>query len=198
MIWSLLALGGIAFWCATGLFVLLAIWLVAEEHFGRSLLALAGYVLVISLFGDLWSWRPDPALLYIGIPAYFAMGIGWGIVKWYLRLRRKAEEYKECRRDWLVAYGVLDATLDTPIPDSLAKKAACLIQQDDFDARRNKGLIIGWMAMWPFSMAWAAIDEPWRRIYHALANLFQRIADHVKAKAGIDKDINLLNTANKK
>jgi hypothetical protein len=46
------------------------------------------------------------------------------------------------------------------------------------------------MGFWPFSMIWAAIDEPWRYIYDLLAGVFQRISDSVYKAAGCDNDFN--------
>jgi hypothetical protein len=191
MIWGLLALGGITFWCATALFLLLVVWAVAKDHFGRGILVLLGYAALLSLFGDLWKHSIHPALFYVGIPAYFAAGIGWGIARWYLWLHHHADKYKEARRYFLVENKYPDATLDTPVPDELRDVFlnTRFGKQADFNAAANKGRIIGWMAMWPFSMLWTVLDEPWRRLYRALSAMFQRIADRVRKSTGIDMDL---------
>jgi hypothetical protein len=189
----LLVFTGAWFWILTALCILLLVCEVAAERSVAAGFTILLYLAAIHLFGNasLFSEvRDNPEYLYIGLPAFFAVGAAWALVKWWFFVKRSALEYRERRMAFLDGKG-LTATLDTPVPDSL--KA----QWGDFQGRRvrvgrrivqtsakplareNKGRIITWMVYWPFSMAWTVLDEPWRLIYEAMSRLFQRISDRI-------------------
>lgn len=136
----------------------------------------------------------NPAILYIGIPLYFLAGTVWAIVKWYLYVKRSAVKYKEERREFLLLNNIKDATLDTVVPESLRKTWSLRGSRHRTSVPqvgRNKGRILTWMTLWPFSVVWAIIDEPWRYIYDAVASMLQRISNAVYRRAGYDSDMSV-------
>lgn len=192
MIWELFILGGVAFWILTGLVFLLLLWAASDDRAVASGLLLAGWVAAIYLFGNASTLSmPDAWVFYIGIPAYLVTGTLWGIGKWYLFVSREVMRYRERRQEFLILNGIEHATMDTPVPPALKAswRRATYGRQSRPIARQHKRRIISWMCFWPTSVVWAVIDEPWRRIYTAVASLLQRIADSVYEKAGVDADL---------
>jgi len=192
MIWELFILGGVAFWILTGVVFLLLLWAASDDRAVASGLLLAGYLAAIYLFGNASKLPvPDAWVFYIGIPAYLAAGTLWGIGKWYLFVSREVMRYRESRQEFLILRGIEHATMDTPVPAELKapwRRAAHGMNRRPI-ARQHKRRIISWMCFWPTSVLWAVIDEPWRRIYSAVASMLQRIADSVYEKAGVDADL---------
>ena len=56
----------------------------------------------------------------------------------------------------------------------------------------NKGRIIAWITYWPFSVAWAAINQPVRyistEIYHLTSNIYEKILVSVRDENPDEKD----------
>jgi hypothetical protein len=189
MIAEFFILGGIWWWFLTVAIFFLLVWEIAGEKVIAAFFTLGLYLGLIHLFGNASIFDTigkNPALIYIGVPAYFIVGTGWGFIKWFLYIKRKILDYKETRQSWLQSSGVNDATLNTPIPDNL--KESWVIRVPNFYAVRHKNKIITWMAFWPLSMIWSFIDEPWRYIYNFCIGLLQKIADKVYKSSGIEQD----------
>jgi len=186
-------LGGVWFWLLTVAFIIALIWEISGDRGVAALFTVGVYLGLIHLFGNATIFSAlaaNPAWLYIGIPVYFVVGALWSLGKWYLYVKRDMREnYKEQRMEWLHINGMENATLDTPIPEEWKVQwVKAKRKPHKILARRNKGRIMTWMTFWPFSALWAAIDEPWRYIYDALSELFQRISDHVYRHAGVEED----------
>jgi len=182
--------GGIWFWLLTGLLVVALIW---ETSAARPLLALftlVFYGALLHLFGDalLFSTiKAHPEVLYIGLPCYFLAGAVWSIINWALYVKRRANKYREERQGFLIGKGCKEATLDCLVPDEYRED---WIQWHGTRnrkplVRRNKGMVLTWMGLWPVSV----IDEPWRYIYDAIHNLLQRISDKIYAGTGYEQDL---------
>lgn len=176
--WALVFTGA-WFWILTVFVFALLVWEVANEKSVKAVFTIALYILIIHLFGDVSLFstlKMHPEYIYIGVPTFFVLGALWSLVKWWLFVKRMALEWRECRMSCLINNGILDATLDTTIPEHLKLK---IHKTTKPLARTNKNRIITWMVYWPFSMVWTILDEPWRLIYEFMSRVFQKISDHV-------------------
>lgn len=195
MIFELFILGGVAFWILSSVMFLLLLWAASDDRAAASGLLVAGYLAAIYLLGNAATVSmPDPWVFYIGIPAYLAVGTLWGIGKWYLYVSRQVMSYKEHRQEFLINSGIAHATMDMVVPANLKAKWRNMGHRYGGlhgrpVARQNKRRIISWMCFWPTSIIWSVIDEPWRRIYNAIASLLQRISDSIYERAGVDADL---------
>lgn len=103
------------------------------------------------------------------VAIYFAVGVIWGVVKWFFYLVRV--------RDDLVAYR---KEKGIPAGDALTEEA-----RDHFiayfmhgtgsksippKAAQSKARITFWMIYWPFSMPWTLLNEPIKRLFNFLYN----------------------------
>ena len=196
-------LGGIWFWLLTGLFVVLLLWEIHSEKAIAAGVTIAVYLAALHLFGNanFFSYvGENPAVLYIGLPAFFAIGTVWIFIKWFLYVNRHATRYKEMRLEWLKGEGLTDATINTKVPDKLKKKWSRQVanfanyrrgSQKPLP-RENKGKIITWGVFWPLSMLWSIIDEPWRYIYDLISGWLHGISDFIYKRAGYDEDMEVL------
>jgi len=180
-------IGGIWFWILSIVVVGFLFW---EIHWNRpiaGLITVGLYLGIIHIFGDAsfpTLIKESPWILYIGIPAYVVIGVGWSIAKWALYVNKEAIRYKEQRQQFLKAEG-LSADPDTTVPKAL-KRRWQVQQPAKPSARQCKWKIITWMCYWPLSVMWSILDEPWRYIYEALANVFQKISDKIYSRAGYE------------
>lgn len=133
------------------------------------LLYLFGYVSISNLVNQS-GW-----ILYVGIPLYIASGVLWGVIKWFLFVKREATRYKEKRQKFLQLMGCLDADINTLVPQNMKRDWGRVGHHIKSNSKDHKWRIITWMAYWPMSMLWSIIDEPWRYLYEYLSSLFHKI-----------------------
>jgi len=77
-------LGGIWFWLLTALFVVVLLWEIHSEKAIAAGVTIAVYLAALHFFGDanFFSYvREHPAVLYFGLPAFFAIGTVWIFIK---------------------------------------------------------------------------------------------------------------------
>lgn len=107
-------------------------------------------------------------LLALGYFAgYFALGTVWSIAKWWVYLRKKAEELRQ------------------------EKAAGHKIREYDIPrASKKKNKIANWILFWPISFIWTFLDdfvkEPCHKIVECPNSLYQGIADSVFKDIKID------------
>lgn len=150
-------------------------------------------------------WRD--LLLWVG--AYAVTGVPWSFFKWYryaLRARRKLQK-------WLTEYpvpvrgqrnpgssyyyggnDVREDETEAQFNERRKAHAAHAPAPVTFNARSmkfellasaNKGLIVTWMSLWPFSVVGTLLNDllvrMWENLYTFFSGLFQRISDRVFA-----------------
>lgn len=195
--------GGLGFWLAT--IVLLGLWIAAVEN-ERSFWAT---ICVVAWFAglqflsqvDLWTWlKGNVDLLALFVVSYFVLGAVWGIVKWYLFVKKAALDSEEKYRDFRMAFlrrsGVPDATLETQVPGNLRKAWQTELNErrtyysggitvEVPVARQHKGTILNWMTFWPASLTWTLLNDPvraaFRHIYSHIARTLQDISNRAFA-----------------
>ncbi len=114
----------------------------------------------------IWAYRGQ---IPIAAAIYFAVGSGWGVIKWQLYVLRKAREYGHrmvsLRKEF------------TQWGESGVSYTEWLSARHDFppSPSKNRSRIVTWMVWWPFSFLGSLFSDLIRRgfdwIYDELATL---------------------------
>jgi hypothetical protein len=85
----------------------------------------------------------------------------------------------------------MEVNANTLVPTHLRAKWKNYIHYSALkpDWYSNKWKIITWSCYWPMSIVWTVLNEPWRYIYEMLSGVYQRIADSIYKRAGLDQDL---------
>ena len=166
-VWEFLAVGAIGFWLLLLLSAILMSEMLDNDCPGWATITAIVTVAILVVFGgfDPLSYlAAHPGEIALAIAAYFAVGAGWSLLKWYfwlVKLRRQLDAGHDHRRVLYTAG----------------------VQQFPPQPGDHKSRIIGWIALWPASMLWTIINDPVRRaaeeIYTRLGGTYQRISNRV-------------------
>jgi hypothetical protein len=179
--------GSIPFWILTvALVLLLTVCMEYEQGFIATLLTLLYAATLqwrghLDILGYIDKNRIETIYIVFGL---FAAGCVVAFGKWYLFLQQLRTAYDERKAAWLERNGI-HGTLT--IPDSYKKRWADYVSttgiQINTKARDHKGRIIRWICFWPVVLIWSIVDdmvkEFGRFVYRRLANVFQRMSNHV-------------------
>jgi len=210
----LFAFGGLWFW---GLFALASLLLIVCLENDKGVAATTVFVgtLAAVLFLGNAGWLTwvfqNPLYFGLGVLGYLAVGVGWGIGKWWVYVRDCAIRYRRERRAWLERHSKAGAPQDgldvaecrealrTEVLTGEIKEAwqayvKVLYYGKKITkpmARRCKGQITAWMTYWPWSALWTLINDPVRRtfcwVYEQLSGTLQAISD--RAFQGIENEM---------
>lgn len=191
--WFIL-LEGFWLWAFVILFCISEFWWIERESGWGASISFFTVFLALVLFSDLgiWAWVADhPWNIVVGIFGYFVIGVGWGVFKWFLYVKERAEDYREKRKGFLRKHEWNNATLDSKVPENLRHKWEKETNKY-FDGppqpNHNKTLILVWMSYWPWSVSWTALRDPFRHAYTAIASKLENISNSVFKDAGWDED----------
>ncbi len=192
MITFLLFGSAVFFWLALIAIIALDIFFLEINHGWACSASLILFVGAVLYWGEtsLFSWiAENPLLFFGGLAAYIPIGIiyGWKI-EWPLFLKRKGLAWQEQRRDFLITRGVLDATLDTPVPEEHSQRWDRKFNINWRFASRNKGKIISLMSWWPVAMFRTLLREPFLTGHNLLAVRLQASADKQAREIGLLTD----------
>lgn len=176
MLMTFMAVSGWAFWgIILATLVLDVVFLSSDRMEPQAVFLTVGVALGVVLFTDAFAGVRISTLL-AALAIYMAVGVVWSIKKWYsfvvnalAGLRKRYDNY---------------AHKDAKGNETFAAYAAGLQPK----ASENKTRITGWMALWPFSVAWWILTWPRRAfawLYERLSTLFDRISAHVWARAAL-------------
>src|SRR3989344_55616 len=151
-LWTLLVFGGFWFWAAVVVESLFLIFWVSSdnEESSSGLWARVSVIIAVLLFQFLGgpsllrmvAENPWPTLFSVG--GYFFIGTIWGVIKWYLYVLQKKEEYEEEK----AAYTPdgRGRTWEEYIRNKMPKGTTIVPQ-----AAKHKARILRWMTFWPWS-----------------------------------------------
>lgn len=187
MLFEFLIFGTLWFWIAAIIFAAVVVVAIDNDRGLLATVALLAFVAALVLFGD---FNPFPWLMrhpwagVLLILAYFAIGAGWAIVKWWFYCTDMARKYREARFRFLEQNGVQGDA----IPDHLREKwreNSRFSDRGPPNVRQNKSRIMLWMTYWPFSMFWTLLNDPIRRvfrhIYEYISGILHRISERAFA-----------------
>jgi hypothetical protein len=200
----LFAFGGFWFWSLLGLASLLLIVCLEKDSGFVTTVVFAVTLAVMLLLGNAgwltWVFQ-NPLYFGLGVLGYLAVGVGWGVGKWWIYVRDCALRYRRARREWLERPCSPQAPEDgldvsewlnarrTEVLTGRVKKAWQRYVRDHCQwkkitkplASRYKGQIITWMTYWPWSALWTLINDPVRRFfrwaYEQLSGTLQAISN---------------------
>jgi hypothetical protein len=101
---SLFVFGTLWFWVLLAVAVIGIGAFIANERFGKATISVILFFTLLAFFGDfnILKWlkaHAFEAALYAG--AYFVLGTGWAVAKWWFFVRRLRERYDELKADFL-------------------------------------------------------------------------------------------------
>lgn len=176
MLIQFLTVSGAVFWILlAGLIVLDAALLSADDNEGWAIGITVAAILGAVLFTD--------AFIGVGLgyaaaalAVYVAVGVIWSFKKWYGFVVGKLNELRENydKGGWINKQAKGNETFESYAKDKRPLAAA------------NKQRIVGWMALWPFSLSWWVLTWPRHAFvwaYNRLATIFDRISAKIWASA---------------
>lgn len=111
-----------------------------------------------------------PLTIFGYLGAYYGVGVGWSIVKWYFYLKFKAAELSEELDEELDKYTRMDY----------------LPSKFKISARDKKGTIIAWMTYWPFSVLWTMVHKFVRQAFQFLYIKFEGVYNSISKRVFAD------------
>lgn len=191
MLLELFTFGGYLWWA---LVITASLWIIRsllEEKGARAGMTIVGFLLLWQFFGDLQLQNFDFSSFSfwnaVGIIAgYIGVGVTWGVIKWGLFVGEKKDLYEDLKKTWLSSKGIsgnqvpenlkeafrsyLCATVGWYSHYSIYNKETKEAEHIRMPvvkpiANNNKAKIIRWMAYWPWSMAWAMLDDVWHKVF---------------------------------
>lgn len=166
MLYEFLTVSGAFFWIILAGIVLLEMRLLSKEGAVE-----ATFIAVVTFFA---AWFFTDAFyglswlhLLFAVALYFLLGACWSIKQWYSFLvARRAE----VRASW------------EKKPADKRDEWPKFASNNRPTARDNKDKLIGWMALWPFSVSWWLLTWPrhvFVRIYEWLTTIYDRMSANV-------------------
>lgn len=163
--------------------VLSAIILTELEHFGAATITLVASVVAMNYFDVLnvmgfVKSNSESVTIYTAV--YFVAGIVWSFIKWFSYLYGFRDRYREAKEKFKSTFS--GGNLDEAFRDYLNR-----VDQRDLLVRpsetNNKGRIIAWISLWPFSIIGTILNDLVRRIctriYNYYKALYQRVVKYV-------------------
>lgn len=136
----------------------------------------------IPIFSAIWN---NPLWAILGFIAYFVVGTGWSMVKWFLHALRLKDDYIEAMTLWINHYATDKSAEEANLAWWTSMSGEDWHTKIPPQASNNKELITLWILYWPWSMLWTLLDDPLRRlvnwIYRQIQFVYVRITDKVFA-----------------
>jgi len=169
-------------------------------------IGLMQYSNIISIFA-----HPLNLLMYL--TAYYVIGAGWSVIKWFSFIHKRADVFKEVKLYFIEhiynkAEGVEKLAVDvkTQIPKEAIKQFNKRLKEDycgeyrsqfsysydDHDtstkwvipqAKNFKSKIVTWILWWPTSMFWTILNDPLVRLANWVYDRFQGIYAKIANRA---------------
>jgi len=163
--------------------ILAAIVLTEIEHFGAATVTLVASVAALhyfDVFNVMGFVKSNFESVAIYTVAYFVAGIVWSFVKWFSYLYSFRDRYREAKEKFNSTFS--GGNLDDAFRDYLNRvdKRDLLVRPSETN---NKGRIIAWISLWPFSIIGTVLNDLVRRIYTRIYNhykaLYQKVVKYV-------------------
>lgn len=178
MLITLLTVSGAIFWLVVAGLVILDIVLLSagadeNENVGIAVFVTVAGLLLSVLFTDAFI---GVQLGYVaaGLAAYVVVGVIWSFKKWYTFVVDKLASRREEYQTYVNKKAPGNETFESYAKNKQPK------------AVENKQRIIGWMALWPFSLSWWVLTWPRHAFvwaYNRLSTVFDRISAKIWASA---------------
>ncbi len=176
---------GLWWWIALAIELVALTCFVVNEEGGRAFWAIAIYLVVMNLFGDmnLFSWlksHPLDLLRYAGI--YLALGALWSLVKLIAAAHDLKEKWNKEREKWIDNY-----TSDLLTAEE--KQSAWMDHirgNSDYRVPRFNDYterIIFWISYWPISFMWSVLSDfltkLGRQVFRLVSGIWESVFNRV-------------------
>ncbi len=191
---GVLVIGGLGFYILLAAASLLIFFSVEHEKPGFATATMVASFVLLAYFGGFnlaIAATKNPVLAAATIAAYFAVGVGWSVARWWFYVKNRRALYDELRQEFLESKG-LPTTGEIPMEHRWAFKVLleCNHGVEKPVLKQHKGLIAIWSMYWPWSMTWTMINDPvkkaWRALYARLQTTYQAIADRAYKDTSAD------------
>ena len=162
-------------WILSAALMLLLFIAAANDSFAAAFWFTVIGLAVLQFFtiADPWDWIKDHRFaLAIGAVAYFPVGVGWSLFRWWKLLQKTAADIRRDRKNFDAhkgAWSSWEAYVKSHLPS----------------ASSHKEEIICWITYWPFSVAaYLLLDllqDIGNWIYRKLSGFYQAMVDKVAA-----------------
>lgn len=190
---GILVLGSLGFYCFIVLVVATIIALIENKHEIWSLLVLlAGFSALEKYSGiHFIPFIIANPLIFVGmIAGYLVVGTIWGVLKWYLFLKKTKQCYNEVKDKYKKDEQFANMTEDEQNRTMSADLCESIGSNWRIDIRPkvelHKAAIMSWITYWPISIIWTCVGDGFyhlgrivRDIYKNIATSLQRMADNV-------------------
>jgi hypothetical protein len=196
---ALFVFGSFWFWGLLAVTSLLLIYALECESGAGATSIVVGTLIALLVLGNAgWlGWIvANPLTLLLWVAGYLSVGVGYGVVKWWLYVLGAADKYRDVRYAWLKRNALDESSPNLPAyKDALKTGVLGAIVMDSWkEYTKNRGLklptvhgskgrIVTWMAYWPWSAIWTFVNDPVRRFfnwaYGRVSGILQRISDRV-------------------
>jgi len=156
------AFGTFWFWALTLIASVIFIASIENDHYATP--SITAIVLGIVFWKPLIAVGWQTLALIVG--GYALVGVVWSVFKWYRLVQKSAARYAE-------KYG---NTL-TPSQRSELKS--------EISVSGHKARLTGWIAWWPWSLAWGLTGDFFNFLYDTMVNAYQKIADRALGKFSV-------------
>jgi hypothetical protein len=157
-----LAFGTVWFWIIAVIASVIFIASIENDHYSTP-------TITAIILGILY-WKSIAAIgwqtvgIFVGV--YALVGVIWSVFKWYRFCLKTANKYRETFGNTLTSEQQLDLKGEITVSD-------------------HKSRLTGWIAWWPWSVAWGLTGDFFNMLYETMVNAYQRIADNALGKFSI-------------
>jgi hypothetical protein len=173
---ALIEIGSVAFFVITVITFGMITTMVENTKPGWAFIMLVGFFAVLWAFGGFnilgLIWR-DPIRALVVLLAYAAVGVAWSIVRWTLLVMKIKARYTEFKTNFK-----RDQSIKTGDQWTIQQQSNfdSLVYSREYDMRLDRPPEVGnfsdrvftWMAYWPISMLWTAINDPIAKFFGLL------------------------------
>lgn len=177
------------FWIIATLSILVFFYDVSNDKNAYSVLPLSVLITLAILkwssFSAILSFiANNPVIIISGIGLYFVLGTLWATFKWYLYVKKEANEIN----DFINSKASKEIAADEMSKRSYYGISKERLLETNFmaaapQASKHKGKITSWIAFWVPSAIWSLINDPIRKIvngiYDSIKGIFQNISNSI-------------------
>lgn len=161
--------------------IVLLFVLTEKEHGFAATASLVGFVAALQFyFGvDVWAFvQANVTALSASVIAYFMIGVGWSIFKWYWWVGKEADSLKEKKEEHI--RGAFWNAKETNQEDK-DKFWTKFVKEHIPNPKTEKARILRWMGYWPVSALWFVLNdfvrEIFNHLYYRFVAVYQKITD---------------------
>ena len=203
---ALIITAGMWLWITSGFFFFIILAFAENEKNFFAFLSLVIFVGLMQHSGFI-SIFADPVSLLGWVVIYFIAGGVWSILKWYLFIHDRANDFREIKTSFIERIrhsddNTIKLDVNSKIPENLMGKFKEELVTSYFSyntpynfehdpinvsiipiARNYKEKIVTWILWWPTSAFWTLLNDPLAKIANWIYNRFQGIYTKIANKA---------------